>query len=140
MTETVLNALWLILTISSFGLLFRDFASRSEEPSRGPSRFQCVVALGCILAILFPVISLTDDLHDMQAAVEDPSSSGLSAKKFGVNCQLTPTGTQHQPLFIVSIPHVTVGLTAIGNTSIRHAVQLSSGLSLITLGRAPPSF
>ncbi|HTC62761.1 MAG TPA: hypothetical protein VK709_07955 [Candidatus Saccharimonadales bacterium] len=139
MTETVLNALWFILAIASFGLLFRSFAYRSAEPSRSSTRFQCVVALGCILAILFPVISLTDDLHDMQAAVEDPASSGMTAKKFGVNRQLTPTRAQHQLLFIISLLPTTVGLAAFGHAAIRQTVLLSSGLSLNTFGRAPPS-
>ncbi len=112
MTEAFLNALWFILATASFGLLFRNFANRRSERSRCPSRFQCVVALGCVLAILFPVISLTDDLHDIQAAVEDPSSSGLTVKKFGVDRQLTPTQAQHHLLFIVSLLHVTVGLAA----------------------------
>ena len=140
MTETVLNALWFILAIASFGLLFRSFADRSAEPSHSSTRFQCVVALGCVLAILFPVISLTDDLHDMQAAVEDPASSGLTAKKFGVTRQLTPNHTQHQLLFIVSLLHLIVGLAAFRHTPIRRTILLSSGLSLNIFGRAPPSF
>jgi hypothetical protein len=139
MTETVLNALWFILAIASFGLLFRSFAYRSAEPSRSSTRLQCVVALGCVLAILFPVISLTDDLHDMQAAVEDPASSGMTVKKFGVSRQLAPTRAQHQLLFIVSLLHIMVGLATLGHTTIRRTVLLSSGLSLNIFGRAPPS-
>jgi hypothetical protein len=138
MTEAVLNALWLILAIASFGLLFRSFVKPSADRSRGPNRFQCVVALVCVLAILFPVISLTDDLHDMQAAVEDPSSSGVTVKKFGVNRQLTPTHAQHQLLFIVSLLHVTVVVAAFGYTPIWRTVLSSSGLSLNNFGRAPP--
>jgi hypothetical protein len=140
MTELVLNALWFILAVASFALLFRGFANHNAEHSRGPSRFQCVVALGCVLAILFPVISLTDDLHDMQAAVEDPSSPGVTVKKFGVNRQVTPIRAQHQLLFIVSLLDVTIGLAALGNTSTRRTVLLSSGLSLNLFGRAPPRF
>ena len=138
MTETILNALWFLLAIASFGLLFRSLAYRSAKPSHSSSRFQCVVALGCALAILFPVISLTDDLHDMQAAVEDPASSGLSAKKFGVTRQLTPTRSQHHLVFIVSLLHVLVGLPAFGHSTIRQTALFSSGLSLSIFGRAPP--
>jgi len=33
----------------------------------------CVVSLGCILMLLFPVISLTDDLHAMSQETEESS-------------------------------------------------------------------
>jgi hypothetical protein len=140
MTEIVLNAVWFILAVASFALLFRSFANRSAEHSRGPSRLQCVIALGCILAILFPVISLTDDLHDMQVAVEDPSSSGVTVKKIGVNRHVTPIRAQNQSLFLVFFLDVTIALAASRNTSTRRTVLLSSGRPLNIFGRAPPLF
>lgn len=34
---------------------------------------QCLIALACLLVLLFPVISATDDLHAMRAEMEESS-------------------------------------------------------------------
>lgn len=137
--ELALNVVWFILVATSYALLFRRFTSCSAEHARGPSRSQCLVALGCVLAILFPVISLTDDLNDMQAAVEETSSSTVIIKRCGVNGQLTPVSNPHQLLYVVSSFRKTIGLVVFRNSAVRLKIHLSSCLCLTTLGRAPPS-
>jgi len=74
--ELALNLVWAILAIASYALLFRSLRMRTEN-ARRPSRRQCVIALTCVLAVLFPVISLTDDLHEIQATAEDASAAGV---------------------------------------------------------------
>jgi hypothetical protein len=55
--ELLLNLAWLLLALPAFWLW------------RGS--LQCLLALACMLVILFPVVSATDDLHAMRAEMEE---------------------------------------------------------------------
>jgi hypothetical protein len=68
MLELLLNVVW-VLVVTASVLLWRQFSSASEHCSRRP--VTALVALVCILVLLFPVISATDDLHVAEFAVED---------------------------------------------------------------------
>ena len=48
---------------------------------RGFSSLQCLLALGCVLVLLFPVISATDDLHAMRAEMEESPVSKRSIRQ-----------------------------------------------------------
>ena len=45
--------------------------ARLQIVSRKFNSLQCLLALGCMLVILFPVVSATDDLHAMRAEMEE---------------------------------------------------------------------
>jgi len=137
--ELVLNVAWFILATASFVLLFQHLASRGVKRASGPSRCQCVVALGCVLAILFPVISLTDDLHDMQATVEESSSSSVIVKRSGVHRLSTPVCTPHQLLYVGASFRATTGWVTSGNIATQRTSRLSPELWSTSLDRAPPS-
>jgi hypothetical protein len=64
--EFALNLLWLLLCASSF-VLWRNQRSRLNRERR----WLALIGLACLLAIVFPIISLTDDLHGEQAAFDD---------------------------------------------------------------------
>lgn len=138
--ELALNFAWFLITVASYGLLIWRFASREAGCSGTPSRCQCVVALSCALAILFPVISLTDDLHEMQATVEDSSASPIIMKKCGVDQQLSPVRTPHQMFYIVSSFWTDFAWLVFGSMASQRTVQVLPRPWLTTLGRAPPSF
>ena len=75
--ELGLNVFWLLLVVAS--LVWRP---KTRLPGRGANRrtkgsMHGLFAMGCALAVLFPVISLTDNLHGEQAALEDSSSRTL---------------------------------------------------------------
>jgi|SRR5208282_5288903 hypothetical protein len=70
--ELLLNLAWLLLTLPAWWLWRRSRAARSRHEVRS---WQCVLTLGCVLVILFPVISATDDLCAMRAEQEEPQSS-----------------------------------------------------------------
>lgn len=70
--ELLLNLAWLLLALPAYWL-WRD--SRGVRDSRRFASAQCFLALGCMLVILFPVISATDDLHAMRAEMEESPSS-----------------------------------------------------------------
>ena len=59
--ETFLNLVWFGVTLAALWLWrFRWTASRRSQRR---DTWQEAVAIVCVLALLFPVISLTDDLH-----------------------------------------------------------------------------
>lgn len=63
--ELLLNLAWLLLAIPAWWLW------RGRAPERKLSSLHCLLALGCMLVVLFPVISATDDLCAMRAEMEE---------------------------------------------------------------------
>jgi hypothetical protein len=70
--ELLLNLAWMLLALPACWLWRRDAGLRL---ARRVSSLQCVLALGCALVLLFPVISASDDLHAMRAEMEESSTS-----------------------------------------------------------------
>lgn len=68
--EIALNILWLLLLLPAAWLHQRqnpDCCSHLRCPRLAP-----LLILGCVLVLLFPVISATDDLHAMRFEMEEP--------------------------------------------------------------------
>jgi hypothetical protein len=63
--ELLLNLAWLLLAIPAYWLW------RGCRISRKISALQCLLALACLLVMLFPVVSATDDLRVMRAEMEE---------------------------------------------------------------------
>ena len=78
--ELLLNLAWMLLALPAYWLWRRDAGSRT---ARGVNALQCVLALGCVLVLLFPVISASDDLHAMRAEMEDSSISKRTVRQAG---------------------------------------------------------
>ena len=70
--ETVLNLVWALLAALMFGLWLR-FAPRTGPCQRGHSPKMQFVALAVLIMLLFPVISVTDDLQAIQNPAETDS-------------------------------------------------------------------
>ena len=83
--ELLLNTIWLLLAIATF-LLWVPRKARSAPADRDPSSFVAVLALACALVLLFPAISLTDDLHAEQATMEDSSRTVMKARGLAQEC------------------------------------------------------
>ena len=64
--ELLLNLIWVALAIGSFAIFMR----RRIAPQASRS-ITLYVALACMLLLLFPIISASDDLHPSQALMED---------------------------------------------------------------------
>ena len=62
--ELLLNLAWLLLALPAYWLW------RGRTSTRKFSSAQCLLALGCLLVVLFPVVSATDDLRVMRAEME----------------------------------------------------------------------
>ncbi len=75
--ELLLNLAWLLLALPAYWLW------RSSRTAAGHkfSSLQCLLALGCMLVILFPVISATDDLLAMRSEMEESPASKRSVRQ-----------------------------------------------------------
>jgi hypothetical protein len=140
LVELALNLAWAVIAAASYALLFRRLAIRTAGHARGPSRVQCIIALTCFLAILFPVISLTDDLHEMQATAEEASPSVSATKRCAPSLSSTPAQTLH-PVLLIFGPYATnIRWAVSGVVADQRIHSTTPGLHLAAPGRAPPSF
>lgn len=66
--ELLLNLVWLTLALACFGAFAwnLDFAC-AEQKRFGKS----LLAIACMVFLLFPIVSASDDLHPTQALLED---------------------------------------------------------------------
>ena len=90
--ELLLNLAWLLLALPAFWL-WR--AARTTPAARKFTAFQCLLALGCLLVLLFPVISATDDLRAMRAEMEEsPTSKRSIGQSSSENSSASPSQVQ----------------------------------------------
>lgn len=76
--ELLLNLAWLLLIVPAFCLWW---GSRVAPQKRSVNALQALLALGCVLVMLFPVISATDDLLAMRAEIEESPVSKRSVRQ-----------------------------------------------------------
>src|SRR5579864_800407 len=138
--ELTLNLVWAMIAAASYALLFRRLSNCDAGNARGLSRGQCIVALTCFLAILFPVISLTDDLHQMQATAEEASPSGLIMKRCVASGSSTGAQTLHCFLLLYAPLAANPRWADFAIMTAREIQRTSPGMHLSAFGRAPPSF
>jgi hypothetical protein len=78
--ETILNLLWLFVTLGIVGVWTLRWLPARRRPRTRALRE--AVALLCALALLFPAVSLTDDLHPQIVAVEAASGKRNACQLF----------------------------------------------------------
>ena len=78
--ELLLNIAWVLMALPGYWLWRRGAGARLD---RRISSLQCLLALGCVLVLLFPVISATDDVHAMRAEMEDSAISKRTVRQAG---------------------------------------------------------
>lgn len=72
--EILLNLIWLACALVLSGILAWRLARQDRCSAGSLAPWQSVITLACALTILFPIISMTDDLHDQQCLVEEAQS------------------------------------------------------------------
>lgn len=85
--ELLLNLLWLTLALPAVWMWRHQ--SVSEKNCGCFERVRPVVLFGCVLMLLFPVVSATDDLHAMRQEIEESSPSKRVVKQAVVDKSLT---------------------------------------------------
>ena len=78
--ELLLNLAWLLLALPAYWL-WRD--STSAHHARRIASIQILLTLGCMLVILFPVVSASDDLVAMRTEMEEHPASKRSVCQKG---------------------------------------------------------
>ena|SRR5271165_3124269 len=77
--ELLLNLLWLALLLPAV-LIWRSQSVCSGK-FRHPCGLRAIILLGCLLVLLFPVVSATDDLHPVRNEMEESSPSRRAVKQ-----------------------------------------------------------
>jgi len=133
--ELFLNLLWLLLAVPAVWVWHT--ARCRHVGSAGQSR-QCVLVLGCVLLMLFPVVSVTDDLQAMRPEIEESANrTGLRNSSHG-RCSSLPDGVSGN--FALSAaraavsPDQSVWLEVLSPSVLRPAAVLVPTRA----GRAPP--
>jgi hypothetical protein len=136
--EILLNLLWLITAVAVFSLwMLRWIPAREARSNR---MFTEAVALVAVFALLFPVISLTDDLHP-EIAVVDAASGKRSACYLCARTshaqRVTEKWANHSPVAVPTQTLTQVVLTAanmIAPLAAVHPIEYSAEHH----GRSPP--
>ena len=133
--ELFLNLLWLLLAVPAVWVWHT--ARCRHASSAGQSR-QCVLVLGCLLTMLFPVVSASDDLQAMRPEIEESANrTGLRNSSHG-RCSSLPDGVSGN--FTLSAtrsavsPDQSVWLDLLSPSVLRPAAVLVPTRA----GRAPP--
>jgi hypothetical protein len=134
--ELLLNLAWLLLALPAYWLWRRDGAR--AHPEHGFRSVQCLLALGCALVLLFPVISATDDLHAVRAEMEESGANKRGIRQ--VCADRASHGPNHIPASSAA-PALTVNSTP--DWDVTYVLAGSSLLLIPTpsrrnAGRAPP--
>jgi hypothetical protein len=83
--EVLLNSIWLLVALGAFRFWHAEQAGAATCRRQHNNRYR-VAALACALVLLFPVISVTDDLHAEQAPMEDSSRSIMKVRSLTQGC------------------------------------------------------
>ena len=131
--ELLLNLVWVLMALPAYWLWRRDAGVRQ---GRKFSSRQVFLALGCVLVLLFPVISATDDLHAMRAEMEESASKRTVRQAGGEKHSAWVNRLQGPPAArAVWAPPPVIGLLEVSDTIL---VPLARRCDLHA-GRAPPS-
>ncbi len=135
--ELSLNLLWLLLAVASFALVGRG---RGNRTLAGWHSWRRTFSLACALVILFPVISVTDDLHAEQAVMEDSNPT----KRIGKSCSapgaaLNPDRSSLPFLLVATGLLPRPSLRLLGLTVLQEIRFLAAAPAGRTNPRAPPS-
>jgi len=76
--ELLLNLLWLMLALPALWMWRRE--SVPAQNCQRFARLRPFLLFGCVLVLLFPVVSATDDLHAMRQEIEESSPSKRMVK------------------------------------------------------------
>ena len=135
--ELGLNLFWLGVAVVTFAV-WRRQGPRWRGRRRCRSSLHGLITLGCALTVLFPSISLTDDLHAEQAPMEDSSSRSLKKWAGGESpsdlARLANSPARVALPFLLSCCRRCVGQATSTGRFLRGTVE-----SRACKGRAPPS-
>jgi hypothetical protein len=131
--ELLLNLAWLLLALPAY-FLWRG--CRSMHTGREFTSLQCLLALGCVLVVLFPVVSATDDLRAMRAEMEESPSSKRTVR-LATNDKAPAWKWQSPPALTASPSSLTVQEESWQQLPALY-VSSPAAPAIKRVGRAPP--
>jgi hypothetical protein len=137
--ETLLNLLWLIVALGLIGLW--RFRWRGSRTNTATGVLPEVVAIGCAISLLLPVISLTDDLHPEIVAVDAASGkrhSGLLIAGATKTRHAVPLSNSHSATAVLDSRFADVELNCVGSVLLIDSVSPTVPCASRP-GRSPPS-
>ena len=132
--ELLLNLIWLAVAAGAL-LAFARSRRRSARMAHVPYG-TALVALTCVVVLLFPVISASDDLHPAQALVEDASKKVQMAI-----APLHPQRTNFPPSMLPAMLALCLMSAVIVLRPLRPmtlTARVRDGVLVQLSGRAPP--
>jgi hypothetical protein len=126
--ETILNLAWLAVTMAAIWLWRYRWIPSRQNPRHNPR--QETIAIVCFIALAFPVISLTDDLHPEILAADAAGSKRHS-------CLLISAAHHTSAAGPVAGTHFAVGMLPGGLAPVRLAAWESVS---VATRRNPDSF
>jgi hypothetical protein len=135
--ELLLNLAWLLLVLPAYGIWRQGAVAKRQNRFNS---LQGLLALGCLLVLLFPIISATDDLHAMRAEMEEPGTSKRSVRqaspdKFSVKV----SRLHHSPAILKNASPFALSCDSWRESVITSSSPLAAP-SILRAGRAPPIF
>jgi len=134
--ELALNLIWLFIAVAT-AVAFSVWSARLPEGARSRRiRRSAGLALVCVVALLFPIISVTDDLSTDTSALEEWSALRRVA--------IAITSAQHDlalttAVDLVSLPlHGPIALSCVGLAVIPVLTVLSPSTTTVWSFRGPP--
>lgn len=135
--ELVLNAFWFVLALASFGLWWRR--GLRCGPGYG-ARFHGLVALCCVLFILFPAISMTDDLHADLLVMEEANFSRRGLRGCGHHLRAVTSDVDAPPIACdLTTEVLTFRFVVVGHVLDVDGRPYTGFVVCPSAGRAPPS-
>ena len=133
--ELLLNLIWLALAVGAL-LGFVGNRHGCALTAQAPGR-RSLVALACVVVLLFPVISASDDLHPAQAVVEEASKRVQLAIAPLHLLRINPSLS----ILLVTLALCLMFTLAVVGSSRPAALtgRVLDGLMVVSAGRAPPS-
>lgn len=131
--ELLLNLAWLLLALPACWLLL----GRKRPHARASSPLQFLLVVGCLLVVLFPVISATDDLCAMRAECEE-SPAGKHSLRQGGHERLSASKWQAHP----AVPATQISPARCDYSWLSQPASdplIVSALGELLTARAPPS-
>ncbi|GAC1428143.1 MAG: hypothetical protein NVSMB68_00100 [Thermoanaerobaculia bacterium] len=113
--ELFLNLVWLSIAVSALSSFAMWAAAQPSDGRSRRKRVHVAIALACGLALLFPIISVTDDLHSDAVALEEWSSARRTTLILNQHALAVPMGTLAEqiarhlaacvaPLLVIDLP------------------------------------
>jgi hypothetical protein len=135
--ELLLNLLWLMLALPAV-LIWRHDLTSSRALGRF-SRSRSFVLLSCLLALLFPIVSATDDLHPVRAEIEESSPSKRVVKQAAGPNSPTWSNASRPPEQLLDAVCFKAKDETTGLISIEQPILPDQALAGTAGSRAPPA-